>query len=193
MESLLQIDQSLFIRINSMWTSSFLDVLLPLCRDKLTWVPVYVFLISVILFNVRGVKAWLIILMVISAVGLSDTISSKVFKPQIERTRPCNEPVLSEIVVKRVRCGSGYSFTSSHASNHFALSTLLFLLLGKTFRWRYILFIWATLIAYAQVYVGVHYPLDVLAGAVIGLIVGWSFHFIWGKTSFSKYGQERSI
>jgi undecaprenyl-diphosphatase len=185
MEVLLELDQSLFIKINSLWSSAFLDALLPLCRDKLIWIPLYVFLISFILFNVRGFKALMIILLVIGSVGLSDAISSKVFKPQVERLRPCNDDALADIVIERVRCGGGYSFTSSHASNHFALSTILFLLVGRAYKWRYLLFLWAGLIAYAQVYVGVHYPLDVTIGGLFGILIGMVFFQIWKRTSFS--------
>ena len=73
----------------------------------------------------------------------------------------------------KVKCGGGYSYTSSHATNHFALAFFLIYTLGVQFRWiKWVLIFWASSIAYGQVYVGVHYPFDVISGATIGGIIG---------------------
>ena len=89
------------------------------------------------------------------------------------------------IVVQRVPCGSGYSFTSSHASNHFALSTFLFLALASWPLWvRSLLMLWALNVAIAQVYVGVHYPFDVLMGSLTGMVIGWAvYRYLFLKRS----------
>jgi len=72
-------------------------------------------------------------------------------------------------------CGSGYSFTSSHATNHFAFGVFVFLTMGKVLgKWKWAFIFWAGSVAYAQVYVGVHYPLDVLSGAMMGSLIGWA-------------------
>jgi len=81
-----------------------------------------------------------------------------------------------------VHCGSGYSFTSSHATNHFALAVFIFLTLGKLgwyFRWPFIL--WATIIAYSQVYVGVHFPLDIISGAILGTLIGFILAILFNR------------
>jgi membrane-associated phospholipid phosphatase len=96
-----------------------------------------------------------------------------VIKPTIQRVRPCNQVDMQKTVVLRVHCGGGYSFTSSHATNHFALAVFLIFAIGRHFRRIAIpLLLWAASIAYGQVYVGVHFPLDILGGALLGTMIG---------------------
>jgi len=111
--------------------------------------------------------------------GVADFTSSKIVKPLIERVRPCNDTTLPFEVRELVKCGGGYSFTSSHATNHF-VSLVLGFLRKKWITWA--LLTWAASIAYGQVYVGVHYPLDVITGAVLGSLIGLSFELIYRWT-----------
>ena len=105
--------------------------------------------------------------------AISDTLSSQIIKKNVQRIRPCNDPLISNMVELKVKCGGGYSYTSSHATNHFALAFFLIYTLGVQFRWiKWVLIFWASSIAYGQVYVGVHYPFDVISGAIIGGIIG---------------------
>jgi len=117
------------------------------------------------------------VLFAVATVGMADVVSSKLVKPAVQRVRPCNDVGLKFEVRELVHCGGGYSFTSSHATNHFAIATFLYLVLGglrkKWIRWA--LLAWAASIAYGQVYVGVHYPLDVITGAVLGSLIGTVF------------------
>ncbi len=118
--------------------------------------------------------------MALVTILLSDQISSTVVKPFFERIRPCNDPVMqSGLRLLLDGCGAGYSFTSSHATNHFALAVYLtFTLRTWIGRYAWILFLWAATIAYAQVYAGVHYPLDVIGGALLGSAIGyWTSRF----------------
>ena len=124
----------------------------------------------------------------VAAVGTADFTSSKIVKPLVERVRPCNDTNLPFGVRELVKCGGGYSFTSSHATNHFAIATFLSLILGflrkKWITWT--LLAWAASIAYGQVYVGVHYPLDVIAGAALGSLIGLSFELLYQRITESK-------
>jgi membrane-associated phospholipid phosphatase len=105
----------------------------------------------------------------------SDTISSKLIKYQVRRPRPCHEQQMVPPVIQRVSCGSGFSFTSSHAANHFCLAAFLVTLFGSYMKkWKHLWWVWAALISLAQVYVGLHYPLDILGGAILGIIIGGS-------------------
>ncbi|MDX1684662.1 MAG: phosphatase PAP2 family protein [Saprospiraceae bacterium] len=172
-ETILQWDQDLFFMINGTWTTDTMEQVLPVLRDKLVWLPLYVLVLAVILFNNRGWKALAYILVIAATVTITDTVSSKLIKPSVERVRPCNDESIKQEVILRARCGGGYSFTSSHATNHFGLSMALFLLLGNRIAWRWLIFLWAALVSYAQIYVGVHYPLDILGGAVLGVMLGY--------------------
>lgn len=172
MTTLLELDQELFFFINQDLGNPVLDAVMPWWRDKKTWIPLYLVLIlfSLLKFKKKGLT---FILAVILAAGLGDAVSSHLMKPTFERVRPCNEPALQDAMTLRAGCGKAYSFTSSHATNHMAVATIIALTLGMIYpkiRWPF--YLWAASIAFGQVYVGVHYPGDVLVGAFIGWGIG---------------------
>ena len=172
MESLLQLDQSVFYFINQDCKNVFLDWLLPYWRNKLFWMPLYLILLVALLKTFKQ-KSWWIIGGLLLTVGVADSTSSHLIKKQFQRIRPCNQEGFKETAHLLVPCGSGYSFTSSHATNHFAIAFFLILTIGMRWRWlRFPLFFWALSIALAQVYVGVHYPFDVLVGGMLGTFIG---------------------
>jgi undecaprenyl-diphosphatase len=116
---------------------------------------------------------WIWCLLYLISFILSDQISVNVIKPFFHRLRPCNNPFLSDTVHLLVECGSGYSFPSAHAANHFSMGVFSAVTLGLHARWVWIAAIlWATLVSFAQVYVGVHFPLDVTCGALLGAAIG---------------------
>ena len=176
MESLIQFDYQLFELINGVWHNGFFDMLFPFFRNKYVWIPFYIFLISFLLINFKKQGAF-IVLLVITLIATSDTVSSRLVKKTIKRERPCHMLSPNDGLRPLVHCGGGYSFTSSHATNHFALAVFLCLVLGKAFKAVRIPFLlWAFLIAYGQVYVGVHFPLDVFAGALLGSWLAFLFY-----------------
>ncbi|MEL6864438.1 MAG: phosphatase PAP2 family protein [Bacteroidota bacterium] len=171
MEQVLALDFHLFHLINQHWTNGWLDQLMPCFREKLFWAPLYLFLLSFVWIN-YGTRVWPFVLAVIVTLALADTASSQWVKKSVKRPRPCHLWQESEDIRLLTHCGAGYSFTSSHASNHFALAVFLGLTLGRRIRWLMGgLLLWAAMIAYAQVYVGLHFPLDVLAGALLGSMI----------------------
>jgi len=100
-------------------------------------------------------------------------VSSQVFKEAFERLRPCQDPDFMQYVRLLANRCAGYSFLSSHAANHFGMATFIFITMRSVFKgWTWLFYLWAAAISYAQVYVGLHYPLDVLGGAVLGLMFG---------------------
>ncbi len=182
MGDLLKFDQHLFELINIHWSHPFFDAVLPMFREKLFWLPFYVFLLVYALVNLGRLR-WLFVGLLILAVGLSDLTSSELIKKTVQRPRPCHEQTKIPDIHVLVPCGSGYSFTSSHASNHFAVAMFLMFSIFKRPRLlKWLLFLWAFTISYAQVYVGVHYPLDVLGGALVGisygLLMAWVFDYL---------------
>jgi undecaprenyl-diphosphatase len=175
MNALLSLDAAFFQFINTGLSNPVFDALLPWCRERWLWMPFYGFIMAFFLLNYPKKRGFLLILSLVLTVGLADTLSSKVIKNSVQRLRPCNDPALAGSLQLRVpSCGSGFSFTSSHAANHFAVAVFLATVLGHLSRWiRPILLCWAALIAFSQVYVGVHYPLDVLCGGLLGAGTGW--------------------
>ncbi|MDF1867069.1 MAG: phosphatase PAP2 family protein [Saprospiraceae bacterium] len=179
MSELLQLDQNLFFLINEDLKNPILDVLLPWWRNKYFWMPFYLFLLSFLLLNYDK-KGLIIILGLILTIGISDLTSSHFIKKTVERVRPCNDIDLKKEVNLLVPCGGGYSFTSSHATNHFAIATFLILTLGLIFKWiKLPLLFWAASIAFGQVYVGVHYPLDIFFGAILGMSIGYFVYLLF--------------
>jgi len=173
LDRILDLDTWLFLKINTVFTNPVFDTVLPLWRDSELWVPLYLFLIIFALMNF-GKKGWIWILFAIINVTLTDQASSSLIKKWIARIRPCNEEALvGKMRLLLEHCSGGFSFTSSHATNHFGFAMFVFLttrhFMGKWSRW---LLVWAASISYAQVYVGVHYPVDILMGALLGMGIG---------------------
>lgn len=173
MTELLHFDEYLLQLINVGWQNPLFDTVMPLLRTKFVWFPLYLFLFGFLLVNFRQ-KGLVILGFFLLTVGLTDAISSQVIKKNVRRARPCQVYQPGKDFQLRANCGSGYSFPSSHAANHFGMAVFLAMTVGRLFRWiRIPLMVWATLIAIAQVYVGLHYPLDVISGAFIGMLVAF--------------------
>ena len=173
-EWLIRADRKLFALINQQLSHPFLDAIFPWWRETITWTPLYLFLLIFVIANAKKSSLpWII--MALITILLSDQISSSIIKPIFARLRPCNEPELAGSVRLLLDgCGAGYSFTSSHATNHFAIAAFLMITLQnwlKGYGWIFLL--WAGTVAYGQVYVGVHYPLDIVGGALLGSGIGF--------------------
>ncbi|GAA4468047.1 phosphatase PAP2 family protein [Nemorincola caseinilytica] len=171
-EKILQVDHMVWGYLNVRWHNDVLDVVMPFIRNQWTWSPLYLFLL---LFMPRrfGRNGWLWCATFLITFGIGDQVSASLLKPLFGRIRPCNDPYFSGIVHIIVPCGGGKSFPSSHATNHFALAIFTGITLGRFARWVWpAALLWATIVAYAQVYVGVHYPLDVFCGGILGVCIG---------------------
>lgn len=180
--TLQDIDRSLLYWINKGWSTPWLDAIAPIWRDKLTWIPVYLVLLLWLLWKYKK-QAWPYILVIGLTVICCDIVSSSIIKPWVARLRPCNHPDIAQQINVLIHCGPGKSFTSSHATNHFGLSVALGLLFGSRYRWVWpVALVWAASIALMQVYVGVHYPFDILAGALLGSSIAVVIHLAGRKT-----------
>lgn len=185
MEQILSLDRYFFKTINNHWQNNFFDWLMPWLRNSNVWIPLYLFLLLLIVINFKKTGWWWVIFAAGTAI-LTDFISSAVIKENIIRLRPCNDPQIAEWVNVLV----GYrpqssSFTSSHATNHFGIAMFWYITLkNKLGNWPLLFFLWAFSISFAQVYVGVHYPLDIACGALIGILIG----YLSGKSFNRNYG-----
>ena len=180
-EQIIHIDRLIFEWINTGIANSFFDLILPPIRNKYFWVPAYIALIiwAIVKHKKQG-AIWVVFLII--TISLSDQISASIIKPIFHRLRPCHSQHLFEDFVLRVHCGRGFSFVSAHACNHTALATFLILSLKWLQpKWKYLLIIWAASISIAQVYVGVHYPIDILTGAFIGFFIAYCLHLLFKR------------
>ena len=171
LNQLIQLDQQGFHFINEGLSNPVFDVLMPILRNRFTWVPLYLFLVFIWAKNYGKTAIWMVLFLLL-CFGISDYTASSIIKPAVARVRPCNDLTLT--VNNLVPCGSGYSFPSSHAANHFALA--LFFIVVFYQRWKPVLplaLIWAASIGFAQIYVGVHFPIDILAGSLLGALIGY--------------------
>lgn len=172
-EEIIKLDHQLFQAINTGLSNGFFDWLMPIMRNKYTWIPLY---IAIIFFAIRAykVKGLYFVMFLAATVGLADFGSASIVKPIFKRDRPCNEVAFEAQVISRVNCGSGKSFPSTHASDHFSIAVFLVMTFKR--KWKYftaIALFWASIICFAQVYVGVHFPIDVIVGALFGSLIGF--------------------
>ncbi|PWT72684.1 MAG: hypothetical protein C5B59_15095 [Bacteroidetes bacterium] len=180
-QNVLDFDHWLFTKINQEWTNRFFDQIFPFLREAQLWIPFYLFLLVFITMNF-GKKGWWWTLTLTMTAVLSDLLSSSLVKQVIFRYRPCRDPAMTDQVRLLVNyCPQSSSFTSSHACNHFAAAVFIFLTLKQTSRWWRLVFLWAFSISYAQIYVGVHYPLDVLGGIILGCSLGYGMVLFYRK------------
>ncbi|PWS26642.1 phosphatase PAP2 family protein [Pedobacter yonginense] len=173
-ESIQQFDVDLFLKINRGLSNGFFDWLMPLLRNRFFWSPLYLFIVVFCIVQYKK-QGYYIIGMLLFTFALGDLIASRLIKPFVARVRPCNDLSLATDIIHRVPCGSGLSFPSAHATNHFAIAVFLIFVFYS--RWKPILPIgifWAASISFAQVYVGVHYPVDITVGALLGTTIGFA-------------------
>jgi undecaprenyl-diphosphatase len=173
-QQLLQYDFYLMFWFNKSFSNPILDKGALLMREALFHIPLYIFIVLFVVLNLKR-KAWWWILGAIVLISFSDLLTSHFLKDYFNRPRPCRDPLMMNYVIFLAKyCGANGSFPSSHAVNHFAFATYVFVSLRKIAGYFWLLFIWATLISLSQVYVGVHYPLDITVGAILGCIFGYT-------------------
>ncbi|MBS1744200.1 MAG: phosphatase PAP2 family protein [Bacteroidetes bacterium] len=183
MNSLLQLDRNLFQAINAgHWHNDYIDTFMLFVRNRDTWWPFYLFLFVFAIINLKKKAFWWIVFGALTVV-ISNFISSDLIKEHVFRLRPCNDPTLADSIRILVSYRpQSSSFTSSHATNHFAMGSFFYFTLSRLIgKWALLFILWASLICFAQVYVGVHYPLDVICGGLIGFIFGYLVAKLYSK------------
>lgn len=181
LEYIIKVDFFLFRRVNQLWTCGFLDAWLPLFRTPAFWVPLYVFVVFFMFQNNASKQALIWLLCFVCIVSCCDVLSSRVIKQLIFRYRPCLDPYWEGKVRLLVNyCSTRSGFTSSHAMNHFGMGIFLYYTFKEYIKkWALLFLFWAFVVSYSQVYVGLHYPLDIIAGGGIGSglgFLGWRYY-----------------
>ena len=191
MDFIIYLDKSLFIFLNSLG-SEFFDNFWLYISAKDTWIWLYLFSLILLLtgkkenfiqigFSYYDIKPtyinWFYFLLGIILLIVFTDQSSNMFKDYFQRLRPCHDPDLLNLFrTVKESCGGLYSFFSAHAANSFAFATFIFFMTKKSYRnLSSLLFAWALIVSYSRIYIGVHFPVDIIFGAVYGIIAGFLF------------------
>lgn len=179
-DQLIELDKELFLFLNGLHTP-WLDPIMVILSMKWIWIPFYVFLLYHI-FKAYKIKSWTILLCIGITILLTDQITSSFMKPFFARLRPSWEPNLEGLIhlVDGYK-GGKFGFASSHAANTFGTATFLSLLFKNKKPWILWLFLWATVVSYTRIYLGVHYPGDILAGGAVGILCGWLSFILYSR------------
>jgi undecaprenyl-diphosphatase len=169
MDELIALDKKAFLFLNDL-NAAWLDQPMFLLSKTFVWIPLYVFLLYLI-YSEYKTNSWIILIGITITITLSDQITTSFMKPFFERLRPSNDPSLGDMVhiVNKYR-GSRFGFASSHAANTFGTATFIYLLLKEKHKALFFLFLWAVFVSYTRIYLGVHYPGDIIAGAIVGVL-----------------------
>ena len=170
-EFLLNLDRDLLLLING-WNAPWLDSVMVTLTDGLKWAPLFLIVIGMMIYKFRWQSVVMVVFIAL-VIFLTDRISAGLIKPWIGRLRPSHEPGLEGYLhLVNGYKGGLYGFVSSHAANAFGVATFLWLVLRKHIKWIWVMFIWAAIFSYTRIYLGVHYPFDILGGGVLGAIIG---------------------
>ena len=184
LQAIKQLDISLFLYLNGLH-APFPDHVMWLASDKFFWIPLYIWFLW-LLYRRYPKHFWLIIITIVLMILAGDQLSRS-FKDLFGRYRPTHEPAIQHLVhTVNGYMGGSYSFFSGHATNSFAVALFMISMLPGSRKFIVpVVLTYAVLVSYSRIYLGVHYPVDVLTGAIVGSLIGWGasrlFHLVERK------------
>jgi undecaprenyl-diphosphatase len=171
-EKILSLDTDLLIYLNNLGSTQY-DGLWLMITNQLNWLPLFLLLLYLI-FKKLGTKQSLFLLLFVALlITFTDQVTN-LFKNGFQRHRPCDNPEVNSLI-RVVQFRGSYSFFSGHAANSMAVVTFLYFNLNRYFKYFYILFLWPLIFAYSRIYLGLHYPVDILSGYLFGVFSGFIF------------------
>lgn len=182
-DKILSYDTQLFVFLNGLGSETY-DGLWLLITKQTNWIPLFLVLLYLILRKI-GIKQTLYLLLFVAVLITFTDQFTNLFKNGFQRLRPCNNPEIND-VIRIVKSSKSFSFFSGHAANSMAVTTFLFLILKRYYKYSYLLFLWPLVFAYSRIYLGLHYPLDIFSGYVFGLLSGFMMYTIYQRVQ-KKY------
>ncbi|WP_044117660.1 phosphatase PAP2 family protein [Alkaliflexus imshenetskii] len=195
MDAIIQLDKELLLYLNS-FHSPLWDNFFWVFTSVSVWIPLYASILWVV-WKRLGLKGVWAVLAIVLTIVLCDQVSSSFFKPFFERFRPSWEPSLEGLVrLVNERRGGRFGFVSSHATNSIGLALFTSLLFRKAY-FTIFIFIWAIINSYSRIYMGVHYPGDIIGGVLLGAALGYGVYAVYGwfsrKVIFKKGEQKQTF
>ncbi len=182
LDKIIALDKELLIFLNGLGSPTF-DSLWLIITKQFYWTPFFLFL-AYLVYKKMGIKNLGIIILFIAVILLCCNTSVEFFKTYMHRIRPCNDPEIKSII-RIVHQTDTYSFFSGHASNSMATMLFLYLILKKYYKYIFLIFLYPLIFAYSRIYLGVHFPTDILTGYAFGASFGLLFYAVY-KKYFSK-------
>lgn len=170
LEKIITLDKELFIFLNGLGSETY-DGFWLFITDQKDWIPFFLLLLYLV-YKKTGIKQTIFVILLIAALVTITDQTTNFFKFRFERLRPCNNPEINSLI-RVVKSSATFSFFSGHAANTMAVATFLFLLLKNQFKYFGIIFLWPLIFAYSRIYLGLHYPSDIICGYLCGLTFGF--------------------
>jgi undecaprenyl-diphosphatase len=190
LEKILEIDINLFLFLNNLGSETY-DPFWKLITKQINWIPVFI-VVFYFLYQKLGKKSFLYSLLFIALLITFVDQSTNLVKFLVERLRPCSDPELNgkmRAVIQR----TSFSFFSGHASNSMATTVFIFLIFRKYYKLGFLLFLFPLVFAYSRIYLGLHFPLDILSGYAFGALSGFGFYKIYVKYVLEKKSNQSNI
>ncbi|WP_396165448.1 phosphatase PAP2 family protein [Flavobacterium sp.] len=180
LDYLIHLDKKLFIFLNNLGSKPFDEIWL-LVTKQLNWIPFFLILLFILYKKLGTKKLGIAILTVAALITFTNEITD-VIKFSVQRIRPCNDDALAGLI-RVVKDSDTFSYFSGHASNSTASMMFVYLILRKYYKYSYLIFLYPLIFAYSRIYLGLHFPLDIISGYVFGSFTGILFYFLFEKLS----------
>lgn len=188
LQKILEWDRDLFIYLNSLGIEQ-LDGFWSFVTDIYTWIPLFIFFFY-LLFKKFGSRDGLLMTATVILLFLFVITMTDLVKEYVARLRPNNETEINTLI-RILKSPTNFSFWSGHAASSVSITTLVYLFVKDRFRWAWLFYIWPIIFATSRIYVGVHYPVDILVGAFVGFVSAWFFYFLFNRLVAPYLGSAR--
>ena len=178
LEKIIDLDKNLFVFLNNLGSKPF-DGIWLLLTQQFNWIPFFLILL-VILYKKIGTKQVVVALLTIAVLITFTNEITDLIKFSVQRLRPCNDEELKGLI-RIVKDSDTFSYFSGHAANSMAAMMLVFLVLRQHYKYSYLIFLYPLVFAYSRIYLGLHFPLDIISGYVFGSLTGFLFYVIYNK------------